>query len=175
MAKYELINVGGTMLKAAITNHSLSMGEKLGYLEKSQLTDLLELGAYKAIVYLAVIGPYPGEAVTVDAFEEYYSPSDERLRADYMRVLEACTLKEDNEFAKGLRNSLDRKAERDQPKIKSPKLTIECVEDRYVLYCLGAGIGEDVFWHYPIPDVERIYESKQALDAWKNNPATQGK
>jgi len=47
---------------------------------------------------------------------------------------------------------------------------VECVEDRYVLYVLSAGIDPETFWHEPYSTVERIYEGKMALDAWKNNP-----
>ncbi|GAF63642.1 hypothetical protein BTS2_0533 [Bacillus sp. TS-2] len=54
--------------------------------------------------------------------------------------------------------------------MKQPEIKFECVEDRYVTYCLISRIAEKIFWHYPIASVERIYQGKQAYDGWKNNP-----
>ncbi|WP_279625767.1 hypothetical protein [Parageobacillus thermantarcticus] len=40
----------------------------------------------------------------------------------------------------------------------------------YVLYCLGAGIDPETFWHEPIASVERIYQGALAFEGWRNNP-----
>ncbi|SEB15732.1 hypothetical protein SAMN05421743_12136 [Thalassobacillus cyri] len=172
MARYELIEVGGKVYPAAITNHSLSMGEKLGLIDKSQLPDLLEMKFYPAVIYLGIIGVDKQERMSFQEFLQNYAPDEHQLIQQYKGLILACTESSPNHFAKGLNDSISKKVDKGQKQIKNPKLNLECVEDRYVLYCLGSGIDSDVFWHYPIPDVERIYESKQAYDGWKNNPAT---
>lgn len=49
-------------------------------------------------------------------------------------------------------------------------MKIECVEDKYVLYCLVCGIDAETFWHEPIASVERIFQGKSAFDGWRANP-----
>ena len=46
------------------------------------------------------------------------------------------------------------------------------MEDKYSLYVLYLGIGENYFWHAPIESVERVAENKTAMDAWKARPKT---
>ncbi|WP_321212314.1 hypothetical protein [Pseudalkalibacillus hwajinpoensis] len=43
----------------------------------------------------------------------------------------------------------------------------------YVLYVLVYGIDPEVFWDFPIVEVDRIFENKQAYDTWSNNPKKQ--
>lgn len=62
------------------------------------------------------------------------------------------------------------KAQKMKKKFKPPKLNVECVEDRYVLYVLISGIDSETFWHSPISSVERIYSGKLAFDGWQNSP-----
>lgn len=172
MSHTELIAVGNKLYPAAITNYSLSMGEKLGIINNSHLTDLINSGNEKGIIYLSVIGLNKNLNITLDEFVETYDPSNDELIKNHKNLILSCTNIKQNNFAKGLVESISKKVDKDQKKIKSPKLNIECVEDRYVLYCLVYGIDYDIFWFHPIPDVERIYESKQAYDSWKNNPKT---
>jgi hypothetical protein len=46
------------------------------------------------------------------------------------------------------------------------------VEDKYVLYVLVYKIPDHVFWYHPMASVDRIFESKQAYENWRNNPKT---
>ena len=173
MAKYELIQVGDSTFTAAITNYSLSLGEKLHFLETSQLSELLKMPYAKMLIYLAIKGAHKNLHLPLNTFLEEYKADEELMMKQYRSILEGCSGTKENKFAQGFLKSVDKTKGKGQKTILNPTLNIECVEDRYVLYCLAAGVDSDVFWHYPIPDVERIYESKQAYDSWKNNPKTQ--
>ncbi|WP_188453800.1 hypothetical protein [Virgibacillus oceani] len=172
MANIELIRVGEKLYPAAITNYSLSMGEKYGMLPSSNLDIMVESDQRLWVIYLSVIGMNKYLELSPIEFRQRYTPQQEEFELNYTNLIMNCTDVKKNNFAKGLSDSVSKKVEPGQKKIKSPKLNVECVEDRYVLYCLAVGIDSDIFWHYPIPDVERIYQSKQAWDSWKNNPRT---
>jgi hypothetical protein len=173
MAKFELIVVDGKTYPAAITNYSLSLGEKIGLLGGSNLNDILETDSLMKVIYLSLIGVKNNFTMNYDDFLEIFKGKEigkEILIEIYTRLTHAAINKTPNEFAKGFISSTSKKIEKDQKKVKPPKLNFECVEDRYVWYCMIYGIDRDIFWHHPIPDVERILESKQAYDGWKSNP-----
>jgi hypothetical protein len=167
--KFEQILLGDKQYPAAITNYSLAMGEKIGLIKDSQLTSFLET-SYLNLIYLSVIGVNKHLDLSFEQFLENYLISDKIMNHNYKNLVTACTDKKTNKFAKGFTGSTSKKVEKNQKKIKSPPLNFECVEDRYVWYCLIYGVESDVFWHFPILDVERIMESKQAYEGWKNNP-----
>lgn len=173
MAKYELIQVGESTFTAAITNYSLSLGEKLHFIKTSQLSELVKIPYAKVVIYLAILGSNKNLHLPLNNFLDDYTPDDELMMKHYKNILEGCSKTKENRFAEGFRNSVDKTKGKGQKTILNPQLNIECVEDRYVLYTLVSGIDSDIFWYYPIPDVERIYESKQAFDSWKNSPKTQ--
>ncbi|UFU00371.1 hypothetical protein KO561_05340 [Radiobacillus kanasensis] len=172
MAKMVFIRIGEKLYPSAITNYSLSVGHKLGLIDGSNLKDVLEADSALTVVYLAAIGPNKNIDFSFDEFLFLYKTDQEELEQNYTAIIDACLDVVPNKFAEGLKKSTNTNVGKDQKKIKYPRLEIECVEDRYVLYCLASGIDSDTFWHHPIPDLERIYESRQAYKAWDNNPKT---
>lgn len=173
MATIELIHVGEKSYPAAVTNHSLSMGEKLGLIKNSQLTDLIETDYHLGVVYLSIIGMNKNLDLSISEFADNYKPSTDELVGNYRNLITACTDIKQNNFAKSFKAvTKNGKTSKDEKRRKPPQLKFECVEDRYVYYCLVYGVPGDIFWYHPIPDVERVFESKQAYDAWESNPVT---
>lgn len=170
MAKFENITWNEKEYPSAITNYSLSMGEKLGLLEGSNLTDVLDSDSYLAVIYLSLIGPNKNLNISYEDFLGGITLSPKQILESYTNLIESSTEMKPNKFASGLEQSTSKILDKNQKKIKPPKVHVECVEDRYVWYCLIYGIESDIFWHFPIPDVERILANKQAFDAWKANP-----
>jgi hypothetical protein len=173
MAKFELIVVDGKTYPAAITNYSLSFGEKIGLLGGSNLTDILETDSIMHVIYLSLIGVHSNFSMNYDDFLGIFKGKEigkEILIEIYTRLTNGAIEKKPNQFAKGFQLRTSNKVEKGQKKIKPPKVKFECAEDRYVWYCMINGIDSDIFWYHPIPDVERILEGKQAYDGWKSNP-----
>jgi hypothetical protein len=170
MERFQEIIVGGKRYPAAITNYSLSMGEKLGLLNGSNLSDLIDCKNHLTVIYLAVIGVNKDFHLPFVDFIFQLQYKEDEIEEIYKNILLSCTNIKPNKFAEGLKNSTSKKIDKNQKLIKPPKLNIECVEDRYVLYCLIYGIDSELFWYHPIPDVERIYESINAYKSWQNNP-----
>jgi hypothetical protein len=186
--KIEVIYLDSKRYHAAITNYSLSIGEKLGLLNGSNITDLLDVDVlenwatrkeyaasehdyrkYLIVIYLSIIGINRNLDLTFDEFLEKYREDLLTLEETYKRLILASVESKPNAFAKGL-NKSTKKAGKDQKQIKPPVLNIECAEDRYVLYCLVYGIDSEIFWYHPLSEVDRIFQSKQAYDGWQNNP-----
>lgn len=117
---------------ASITNYSLSMGEKMGLIKSSQLTDLadieqlfqsainpntdmekalneIDIGKYLKVIYLAVVGVNRGLNLTYEEFTELYH-EDIATTVDTYTKLILGTLNENiNGFAKGLQESTKKK------------------------------------------------------------------
>lgn len=173
MAKFELVRINEKLYPAALTNHSLSLGEKIGIIKGSHLEDVMESEFHLGVLYIAVMGVHKHLNLSLDDFMVSYNPIDDEGIQNYNNILNNCTDMKSNNFAKGFEKVTNKvKTSKDEKRRKPPKLNFECVEDRYVYYCLVYGIESDIFWYHPIPDVERIFMSKQAYDSWNSNPVT---
>lgn len=149
------------------------MGEKLGLIDGSHLPDLIESEHHIGVVYLAVIGMNKKLELSISDFLERYDPNPKEIEKNYSNLIINCTEIPPNNFAKGFKAvTKTGRTNKDEKRKKPPKLKFECVEDRYVYYCMVYAVPDDIFWHHPIPDVERIFQSKQAYDAWQSNPVT---
>lgn len=176
MSKILMINIKGTPYPATITNHSLSIGHKLGLLKGSQITNVLEDTNMLNVIYLALIGL---DKKPIMSFEEFLKSilkngDENEIKETYTKLIEIATFKTENKFAKGIEKNIKRGYQQGEKRVKPIKLNFECVEDRYTIYCLVYGIDSYVFWHYPIPDVERIFENITAYKSWQMNPVTNG-
>lgn len=119
-------------LPASITNYSLSMGEKLGLIKSSQLTDLadieqlfhsavnpemdqeealknVDIGKYLKVIYLAIIGVNKGLNLTYEEFTELYHENNITIIDTYTNLVLGTLTEGMNNFAKGLEQSTKKK------------------------------------------------------------------
>lgn len=117
---------------ATITNYSLSMGEKMGLIKSSQLTDLtdieqvfqsaidpnvdmkkalsdIDLGKYLKVIYLAVIGANRNLHLTYEEFIELYHEDPATIIDTYTNLVLATLTEGINKFAQGLEQSTKKK------------------------------------------------------------------
>lgn len=164
---------------AAITNYSLWFGERAGFINGSQLSDLIienpDFDHCLITIYLSILGFNKGLNLTYDEFLSKFEWSEWTEKnigivgeVYNLLIMQAIDIKE-NQFAKGIQASTS-KFTKNKEVIKPLTLRFECASDRYVIYCLSYGIDPDVFWYFPIADVERIFEGIQAYRAWQANP-----
>lgn len=117
---------------ASITNYSLSMGEKLGLIKSSQLTDLadieqvfqsainpsvdmqealegIDIGKYLKVIYLAVIGVNRQLELTYEEFTELYHEDKATIIDTYTNLVLGTLTDDLNKFAEGLNQSTKKK------------------------------------------------------------------
>lgn len=119
-------------LPASITNYSLSMGEKMGLIKSSQLTDLTDIEQlfqsaidpnvdqekalqeidrvkYLKVIYLAVIGINPGLNLTYEEFTQLYHEDTATIIDTYTNLILGTITDNINGFAKGIQESTKKK------------------------------------------------------------------
>jgi hypothetical protein len=119
-------------LPAVITNYSLSMGEKLGLISGSQLTDLgdiqqlfeaainpkadkekalkdIDLNKYLKVIYLAVLGGNPNIDLSYEDFTELYHEDTATIIDTYTKLVLATLTDGSNKFADGFKVSSKKK------------------------------------------------------------------
>lgn len=122
-------------LPAIITNYSLSMGEKLGLIAGSQLTDLgdiqelfkvalnprfdvnkaekalkdIDINKYLKVIYLAVLGGNPNLNLTFEEFTSLYHEDTATIIDTYTKLVLATLVEKTNKFAEGFKNSTKKK------------------------------------------------------------------
>lgn len=117
---------------ASITNYSLSMGEKMGLIKSSQLTDLadieqvfqsainpdidmqkaleeIDIGKYLKVIYLAVIGVNKQLNLTYEEFTELYHEDRATIIDTYTHLILGTLTDGLNGFADGLEKSTKKK------------------------------------------------------------------
>ncbi|MFC0525775.1 hypothetical protein ACFFGV_19540 [Pontibacillus salicampi] len=122
---------------AAITNYGLNIGEKMGLLEGSNLTDLLKLAnleklqsdisrnfiseesmeasdeidivKYLKVIYIALIGINKNLQLSFDEFTEKYHDTTPTIMQTYTRLVMASLSVKQNKFAEGLQKSTKKK------------------------------------------------------------------
>ncbi|WP_054751369.1 hypothetical protein [Piscibacillus salipiscarius] len=129
--EYETRFMNEKRYPAAITNYSLSMGEKMGLTKGSQLTDLIKLSAmesvrrdleqqqlseesieaaegidihnYLKVIYLAIIGLNRKLDLTFDDFLEKYHEDTLTIIQTYVSLVLASMNINKNQFAEGFK------------------------------------------------------------------------
>ncbi|WP_088033538.1 hypothetical protein [Evansella clarkii] len=119
---------------ASITNYSLSLGESLGLLTSSQMTDLegvqrvfeaalnpekhrekamegLDINQYMKVIYLAVMGVNPNLQLSFDEFTSRYHATIPETLETYTNLVLGTLGVDENEFAKGLMQSTKKRLE----------------------------------------------------------------
>lgn len=117
---------------ASITNYSLSMGEKLGLIKSSQITDLadieqlfrsatdpdvdqeqalknVDIGKYLKVIYLAIIGINRNIELTYEEFTELYHEDRFTTIETYTNLVLATLTDSVNGFVDGLQSSTKKK------------------------------------------------------------------
>lgn len=163
------INIDDKNYNAAITNYSLSVGEKLGLLKGSQLSNVLTETNMLSVIYLALLGVEKNVPFSFTDFTKI-EWDEQTVKAIYRMLIEPFTTFKENNFAKEIEKNISKIVPQNAKQIKPLKLNFECVEDRYTIYCLVYGIDSEIFWHSPIMDVERIFENIQTYRAWQARP-----
>lgn len=132
---YEEVVVHEQKYPASITNYSLSMGEKLGLIESSQVHDLADLEQvfltalnpntelhdvkemvdntdrvkFLKVIYLAIIGVNPQLKLTYDEFTQLYHEDFATTVEIYTNLVLGLLTESTNNFAKGWQNSTKKK------------------------------------------------------------------
>lgn len=118
---------------AAITNYGLAMGEKLGLLEGSNLTDIVKIASLEQLmsgngatehvleddrvnetkylkgIYVALIGINPDLDLSYEEFTQKYHENTITTMRTYARLVMNTLPSKDNQFAKGLEKSTKKK------------------------------------------------------------------
>lgn len=120
---------------AVITNYSLSMGEKLGLINGSQLSDLgdiqelfrvalnprfdikkaekalkdIDINKYLKVIYLAVLGGNPQLKLTFEEFSSLYHEDTPTIIDTYTKLILSTLTDEVNKFAEGFQKSIKKK------------------------------------------------------------------
>lgn len=129
---YEQIFSNEKKFPAAITNYSLSMGEKTGLIKSSQLNDLVDIqkvfeaainpdankeealkgidtSRYLKVIYLAIVGVNPKLSLTYDEFTELYHEDVPQIIETYTNLVLATMPIVNNAFAEGFQKSTKKK------------------------------------------------------------------
>jgi len=129
---YEQIFSNERKFPAAITNYSLSMGEKTGLIKSSQLNDLVDIqkvfeaainpdankeealkgidtSRYLKVIYLAIVGVNPKLSLTYDEFTELYHEDVPQIIETYTNLVLATMPIVNNAFAEGFQKSTKKK------------------------------------------------------------------
>jgi hypothetical protein len=119
-------------LPATITNYSLSMGEKMGLIQGSQLTDIgdiqqifeaainpnidkekalkdIDINKYLKVIYLAVIGVNRNLQLTFEEFTELYHEDVATIIDTYTKLVLGTMTEGINKFAQGFEKSTKKK------------------------------------------------------------------
>lgn len=130
--EFEKVFTNERRLPASITNYSLSMGEKLGLIKGSQITDLadieqlfqsainpnadqtkalkdIDLTKYLKTIYLAVIGINPNIELTYEEFLSLYHEDTPTIINTYTNLVMATLTDNMDGFVKGLEQSTKKK------------------------------------------------------------------
>lgn len=122
---------------AAITNYSMALGERLGLIESSQMTDLREVQKvfeaamdpgkhtddladgvqvtkYLKIIYLSVMGVNPGLDLTFDDFTTLYHEDIPTTIENFMDLVLGTMNLEENGFSKELQKNVKKLLETNQ-------------------------------------------------------------
>jgi hypothetical protein len=132
---YEKEYFNEQQLPAVITNYSLSMGEKLGLISGSQLSDLgdiqelfrvalnprfdlkkakkalkdIDINKYLKVIYLAVLGGNPQLKLTFEDFTSLYHEDTPTIIDTYTNLILSTLTEEVNKFAEGFQKSIKKK------------------------------------------------------------------
>lgn len=188
--EYEKRFINKQNYPAFLTNYALKKGQEEGLITSSIIADIVKFQALDGlrnednedlsaleqidqtsihkVIYMAFKGANPKEKLTFDDFLQKYHDSLAESMELYTKLVVDVISQDPNQFATALKKV--QIAAVTVKKVKNPDIKIECVEDKYVLYCLVSGIDPETFWHEPISSVERIYAGITAFEAWRNDP-----